>query len=228
MSLYLKNNLAAKYGLLLLLLAALSTSAWGQAISDSLRGSVQSDSSNSAVKGGWISVQSNPEGAEVFEGEAFLGRTPLKRETRTMREHVLTLFYPSAKAWNPVVVTDSLRAHSSGDRNLTVDLRVNSEYGILRTETHSAENNPDLFLAETKDEDQRLWMQYASGATMIVSGALSAYLKNRANNDFDKYVATRDPNLLASTRRLDRWAGVSLVVSEISFGVLIYFFVRNN
>jgi hypothetical protein len=225
MSLYLKNNLAAKYGLLLLLLAALSTSARGQAITDSLRASAHWDSSSSALTGEWISVQSNPEGAQVFEGDTFLGTTPLKREARAMGEHVFTLFYPSSRAWNPIVMTDSLRVQSSGGQDLNVDLGVNSEYGILRTQTQSAENNPDLFLAGMKDEDQRLWMQYVSGATMIVSGALSAYLKTHADNDFDKYVATRDPNLLASTRRLDRWAGVSLFVGEISFGVLTYLFV---
>ncbi|MBI3788198.1 MAG: PEGA domain-containing protein [Ignavibacteriales bacterium] len=67
------------------------------------------------------------------------------------------------------------------------------------------------------------WMTYTSGATMIVSGVLSAYFKDKANHDFDSYSQSNDPALLSSTQRLDRWAAISLVISQISFAVLAYF-----
>lgn len=67
------------------------------------------------------------------------------------------------------------------------------------------------------------WMTYTSGATMIVSGVLSAYFKDKANRDFDSYTQSNDPTLLSSTQRLDRWAAISLVISQLSFAVLAYF-----
>jgi hypothetical protein len=67
------------------------------------------------------------------------------------------------------------------------------------------------------------WLTYASGATMIVSGVASAYLKDRANRNFDSYLRTNSPADLSSTRRLDREAAATLIVSQISFAVLAYF-----
>jgi hypothetical protein len=84
------------------------------------------------------------------------------------------------------------------------------------------ETNPDIFLATSDHGNSRLWMRYAAGATMVVSGIVSAYLKSKSNKDFDSYIATGDPALLNSTHRLDRLAGVSLFVTEISLGALIY------
>ncbi|MBI3586512.1 MAG: PEGA domain-containing protein [Ignavibacteriales bacterium] len=66
------------------------------------------------------------------------------------------------------------------------------------------------------------WLTYTSGASMIVSGVLSAYFKDKANRDFDGFLQSNDPGLLSSTHRLDRWASITLVISQISFAILAY------
>lgn len=66
------------------------------------------------------------------------------------------------------------------------------------------------------------WLTYASGATMIVSGVASAYLKDRANRHFDAYSLTSNPADLSRTRTLDRQATATLIISEISFAILTY------
>ncbi len=66
-------------------------------------------------------------------------------------------------------------------------------------------------------------MTYASGATMIVSGVASAIMKDRANRNFDSYLQSNNATDLSATRRLDRWAAATLIVSQISFAVLAYF-----
>lgn len=57
---------------------------------------------------------------------------------------------------------------------------------------------------------------------MIVSGVLSAYLKDQANREFDRYLQSRDPAQLTSTRRLDRASAITLAISQVSFAVLTY------
>jgi hypothetical protein len=66
------------------------------------------------------------------------------------------------------------------------------------------------------------WPTYLSGAAMIVSGVASAYLKDQANREFDRYLLSKDPASLSSTRRLDRGAAITLAISQISFVVLSY------
>jgi hypothetical protein len=212
-------------GILLVVLMFVFSTVWGQSLTDSPHLSQRADSVSATNKPGWISVQTKPEGAEVYEGTSFIGKTPIDRVPCVQGEHVLTVFYPSARAWNPVSRMDTIAVPASEAKSLAVDFGVTSEYGILKQQVQSSENNPDLFLEGAKDENSHLWMGYVSGATMVLSGALSAYLKTHADKDFNQYVATRDPNLLDSTRRLDKWAGVSLIVSEISFGFLTYLLV---
>jgi hypothetical protein len=66
------------------------------------------------------------------------------------------------------------------------------------------------------------WPFYVAGSTMIVSGVLSAYLKDQANREFDRHLQSGDPAALSATRRLDRAAAISLAVSQVSFLVLSY------
>jgi hypothetical protein len=70
------------------------------------------------------------------------------------------------------------------------------------------------------------WPTYVSGLTMIISGVASAYFKDQANKEFDRYLLSNNPASLSTTNRLDRKASISLVISQISFVVLSYLLLR--
>jgi hypothetical protein len=61
---------------------------------------------------------------------------------------------------------------------------------------------------------------------MILSGVTSAYFKDQANKEFDRYLQSKNPSSLSTTNRLDREAAISLVISQISFVVLSYLLLR--
>jgi len=182
----------------------------------------RSDSTTLAAQDGWISVQSVPEGAEVYDGLAFLGVTPIDSVRALAGTHVLRTFYPSARNWNAVSMSDTEFVVSFHATTCLIRFDLPLESGFLQHNVAKADVGPDLFLGPSTGEHSRAALKLTAGATMILSGALSAYLKTNSDNYFDTYVDNRDPNLLAKVHRLDGWAGASLFLSEISFGVLAY------
>jgi hypothetical protein len=61
--------------------------------------------------------------------------------------------------------------------------------------------------------------------TAVALGAATAYFKLEADNRFEEYKITGDPELLNQTDRLDIISGVSFVVLQINFGLIIYLFL---
>jgi len=60
-----------------------------------------------------------------------------------------------------------------------------------------------------------------AGSVAVVSGALSAYLKTRADNDYDDYRLSGDGATLDRVRRYDLLSGIALGVTELSLGFFI-------
>ena len=63
--------------------------------------------------------------------------------------------------------------------------------------------------------------------TAIALGAATAYFKLEADDRFEEYKITGDPELLSQTDRLDVISGVSFVALQINFGLLIYLFLSD-
>jgi hypothetical protein len=57
---------------------------------------------------------------------------------------------------------------------------------------------------------------------MIVSGVLAAYFKEEANHNYNNYVLTHDPAMINSANRLDKQSSIALVITQISFGMLVF------
>lgn len=207
---------------ILLLVICIHSHGYAQSRADTANAVRKNDSATVQQDCGWLSVRSNPVGAEVYDGSTFLGVTPLDSVTARVGMHTLRLFYPSARFWNSLSATDTVSVSYVKAMSKLVQLGTLVGHTILGRQSESTETNPRLFLASLDREDAKAWSEYAAGATMILSGTLSAYLKTNSDNYFDSYVANRDPNLLSKVRRLDQWAGVSLIISELSFGVLTY------
>lgn len=181
----------------------------------------QADSAAVPNDRGWLSIYTSPAGAEVFDGTRRLGVSPLDSVAMSEGMHVVRSFIPSARAWNAVVTIDTVRVERGTMQALRVQFPETPDE-LRSTFVRTAVSDPALFLATGKRKDGERWMRYTAGGTMIVSGALAAYLKTTSDHYFDTYLGNRDPNVLSKVRTLDRWSAVSLIVSELSFGALIY------
>jgi hypothetical protein len=189
---------------------------------DSSRSKSLGDSLSIPREGGRVSIHSNPQGAEVYEGSRLVGMTPIERLPVTGGTHIFTLFYPSPHSWDAVWKSDTLVVARDQETRSIVDLAVSPKSIMVPERIPARISDQGLFLADSKNENGNRWLKYAAGATMIISGVASAYFKDRSNKDFDSYVATGDPSLLSSTHRFDRLAGATLAISQLSFGLLAY------
>lgn len=171
---------------------------------DSLEAMQGSSTEKQIVLGTHLRVQTDPAGSTVTIGGTIAGTTPLYLlSPELIRENL----FISMPGYDTLVVP--IGDQSAG----TVVAKLSPRAGSLRgTAPGVATGSP------TSDH----WLTYASGGAMIGSGVLSAYLKDRANREFDRYLNTNDPGTLSLTRRLDKGAAAALAVSQISFAVLVY------
>jgi hypothetical protein len=158
------------------------------------------------VLGTILKIQTDPPGGTVLYDGKSLGVTPL--------------YVRGASS-----LSGNLIIQKSGYDSLTVTQNeINEGYLRLRLRPvagFGASLSPgDLRGPDIAATDH--WPTYVSGLTMIVSGVTSAYLKDQANREFDRYLVSKNPASLSTTNRLDRGATISLVISQISFVVLSY------
>jgi hypothetical protein len=66
------------------------------------------------------------------------------------------------------------------------------------------------------------WSTYAAAASTVGFGIVTAYFKHEANRNYDLYVSTDDPKYRDATKKYDRAAVWTLVITEMSFGLLAY------
>jgi len=158
------------------------------------------------ILGKILKVQTDPPGGTVLYAGKALGVTPL--------------YVRGASA-----IAGNLVIQKSGYDSLTVPSSEIKD-GFLRLQLHPVSGpGAALTLADLRGPDivaTEHWPTYVSGLTMIVSGVTSAYLKDQANKEFERYLVSKNPASLSTTNRLDRGAAISLVISQISFVVLSY------
>ena len=160
------------------------------------------------VVGQVMRIQSDPPGGIVHSDGSVIGMTPLYARS------------PSPGALDLIIQKegfDSLRIPLSEIRAGFVRVQLSPKSGL-----GGAVRPGDVLVGNGAAATDH-WLTYASGATMIVSGVASAYLKDRANRNFDSYLRTNSPADLSLTKRLDREAAAALIVSQISFAILAYF-----
>ncbi len=199
----------------------------GQYRYDSVSASKSMDSSCVSDDRGWLSIRSVPEGAQVYEDTSFLGTTPIDSVSLMGGKHILRLFYPASVIWSARACVDSLLVFPGRGGAYTIPLGEAASITPFNPELMSGriEDHVDGHPLELKTNQAGL--EYIAGGAMILSGALSAYLKTRSDNKFNAYLLSQDPAVLNQVRALDRWSGVSLVVTEISFAVLTYLFISD-
>jgi hypothetical protein len=158
------------------------------------------------VLGRTLNVQTEPPGSTVLLNGTFLGTTPLyfcNVSSQTGNLTIQKTGYDSLFISSGEIKEGYIRLHL---RPIEIPGAALSA-GDLR--------GPDLLATDH-------WPTYVSGLAMIVSGVTSAYLKDQANKEFDRYLVSKNPASLSTTNRLDRGAAISLAISQISFVVLSY------
>ena len=152
-----------------------------------------------------VRVQSNPPGSIVRYQGSELGITPLYAQLPSLQAGDLVIQkdgYDSVQVSPGQIQRGFLNVHLSP-----------------RNET---ERLPDVLGVNGRISRDRM-LTWASGTTMIVSGIVSAFMKDKANRHFDAYLQNNDQSDLSATRRFDRGAAATLILSQISLGVLAYF-----
>jgi hypothetical protein len=185
-----------------------SVMAWNAIVrEDTVRVTPQSETEKTLELGDVATIQSVPSGGKVIYQGRELGETPMYLRSLAR-------------------LSGELFVEKEGFEPQRVLLNKTEEQAIvarLLPKRSGGGTGPlDSLPADQKAISSQNWPLYASGSTMLVSGVLSAYLKDQANREFDRYLQSRNPALLSSTRRLDRAAVIALVVSQLSFAVLSY------
>ncbi|HWP83030.1 MAG TPA: PEGA domain-containing protein [Bacteroidota bacterium] len=150
--------------------------------------------------GGVFSLVSVPSGATVFRDSQELGRTPL--------------------FWRGAAPVGELRLRKEAYEEVTLSLPT--EGSVVRLKPTTTDIPPEVLTSEMVNGGNNRIPVYAAATAMIVSGVIAAYLKDQADREFDAYVQTALPRHRETTRRLDRQAGISFVVAQVSFGALAY------
>ena len=147
-----------------------------------------------------------PSGAEVFVGDSLAGLTPLVfADSLVNRGSMLSLRKEGFA--NARVGPNDLTSTS-----LILPLSI-----LPGSPTEKA-----LALGSAVPSPDRLRL-HLSGYSTLLFGLMTAYLKSRADNANEAFLRTGDPAFLDRRNRLDSQAAISIVATEISLGMFIYF-----
>jgi hypothetical protein len=144
-------------------------------------------------------VVTEPGGARVMEGDSVIAVTPCFLGDR-VRGKALVVRSPGCE-----------------DELLVLPGRSGSVFLPL----HSCQVPPVSPLV-TESQQRNLTPVYLSAGSAILSGAVAAYFKTRADSYYSDYRSTGDAALLEKIHRYDTIAGVALVASQVSLGFLAY------
>lgn len=148
-----------------------------------------------------IILNSTPPNVKVFSGQKLLGLTPI--------------FEPLDFKFYPLV----LKKTGYDDFSIS-DTAIKLVNLKALTETSGSVVRIDKTQWVFNDQNNKIW--WTVGA-MVATGITSAYFKHQANISYKKYTETLNPTYLKETNSYDTIAGVSLGLTEIGFGTLLYF-----
>jgi hypothetical protein len=152
-----------------------------------------------------MTLHSIPSGADIFLHRIKLGSTPL---SYTLLKGPDTLWLQKDGFESIALVIGNLEATKSF-------VRLNP---IFPTQSNAL----DVLQSNGKGWTNKTWLMVSSAAAMIVSGVLAAYFKEEANHNYNNYVLTHDPAMINSANRLDKQSSIALVITQISFGMLVF------
>lgn len=141
------------------------------------------------------------------------------------------LFIDSRPQDASIYIYDSLMARTPNFVNVNEFQTVSLRKGGITRSIHSKElnayNTIPLEIPRTEKNEifsESDWFKVLVG-TATVFGTVSAYFKIKADNRFDEYLKSKDPDKLNEVNRFDLYSGISFGLLQINFGYLIYKFL---
>ncbi|MBN2010767.1 hypothetical protein JW960_15580 [candidate division KSB1 bacterium] len=154
-----------------------------------------------------LNIQSDPFDAQVFLNDSLIGTTPLHIELNADATGVIRIqkdFYTS--------ITFLLDSLNSGTINIELPLQSNEKSLFEQS-----------IKTEQKSVKHRQITTISLMAFTVFSGITTAYLKDQAEQRYEKYMTAGDPasmnRYLDESKRLDKYAAISMGVFEVSFTV---------
>ncbi len=144
-------------------------------------------------------LYSEPSGAIVRHNDSIIGQTPL-----------LIALSSSHGILN-------LSKTGYSDVQMPLPSEGGSVFAVLPS------NNERVSPFVDNEQIKNLTPVYLTSGAAVVSGAIAAYFKIKADNMYTEYRGTGDPGILAQVRRYDTVSGIALSASEVSLFMLSYF-----
>ncbi len=151
-----------------------------------------------------LSLNSVPAGAEVVSASLKLGSTPLFWRGNLLRDLVLT-------------------KDGYGEEAVSVSQLDKSAPLVRMKPTILGVVDPEVLSPSSLNGGAARLPVYLSASAMILSGFTAAYLKDKADREFEIYKRTLNPANRVSTQRLDRQSSIAFTVTQISFAALAHF-----
>jgi len=151
-------------------------------------------------------IDTIPFGATVFREDAdiALGQTPLVFTTESALRAALVLEKRGYATERIIPGTEVVNQH-------TVSLRS------INDEARAA--NPVEWDGPSRGGN---WLTYSALGLVAASGALAVHFKFRADDRYDEYLVSADPETKDEVDRLDRLSYVALGGMQVGIGVLVY------
>ena len=86
---------------------------------------LEAQDSTRIANAGFVSVETDPRGAEIFLDSVRIGTSPIERWMASPGIHALQVFFPSAAAWNAFVKREEVRVVAGSE------VRISHEFGSL-------------------------------------------------------------------------------------------------
>jgi hypothetical protein len=154
-----------------------------------------------------LTLTTLPSGAEVLEGDSVIGTTPFFLRVQDAPREVLLTLRKVGYETTQANVTDAVR------NPLIIPLKKSWDSGTdLESELVSGGSG-----------SSRKTGLYISGIVTVLAGGAAAYFKIKADEDNDQFLATQDPAFRSQTQRFDTLSAVSLVITQLGFGVFSYY-----
>ncbi len=156
-------------------------------------------------------ITSEPFNAEVFLDDSLLGTTPLVFDAPgSIRDAILHVRKPGYES----MVIDF---RSAGTGALSVKLERDPLVAPME----------NLLINYSNDAGASPLRLYIAGAGAVISGALAAHFKLKADDNYAVYRFTRDPALLDRTNRFDTAAALCIAATQVSLGLFTYFILAD-
>jgi archaellum component FlaF (FlaF/FlaG flagellin family) len=153
-----------------------------------------------------IIINSEPFDADIFYNGKLVGKTPY--------------IFPGDLYGNVVL-------KKNGYEDYFIDLNVAKNYYFNVKLLEKPETVKPQFLPyENKLTNKRKNFAYGSLAVTVLSGSLSAYIRTKADKEYDKYLTTEKEEYYNKANQIDMYSNITLGVAQISLALFIYLMMK--